>query len=43
MSDTNSLRKDLIKIVVSTLMALFLVPLITWSFVRYALPSGAAE
>jgi Zn-dependent protease with chaperone function len=43
MSDTNNLRKDLIRIVVSALMALFLVPLIAWSFVRYALPSGAAE
>lgn len=43
MSDTNKLRNDLIKIVISALMALFLVPLITWSFVRYALPLGAAE
>lgn len=43
MSDNNNLRKDLIKIVVSALTALFLVPLITWSFVLYALPPGAAE
>jgi len=43
MSDTINLRKELIKIVTSALMVLFLVPLITWSFVRYALPSGAAE
>ncbi|MEB3292915.1 MAG: M48 family metalloprotease [Synechococcales bacterium] len=42
MSYTNPLHKDLIKIVISALMALFLVPLTAWFFVRYALPSEAA-
>jgi len=43
MSITAPLRKDLIKIVISALMALFLVPLIAWSFVCYALPPGATD
>jgi len=43
MTSTALLRKDLIKIVFSTMMALFLVPLIAWSFVRYAVPPEAAD
>jgi Zn-dependent protease with chaperone function len=41
MSSANPLRKDLIKIVMSALMALFLVPLTTWLFVHHALPPEA--
>jgi Zn-dependent protease with chaperone function len=43
MQPTNPLIKDLLRIVMSSLMALFLVPLIAWSFVRYALPPKAAR
>jgi Zn-dependent protease with chaperone function len=41
MSSNNPLRKDLLKIVMSALMALFFVPLTTWLFVHYALPPEA--
>jgi Zn-dependent protease with chaperone function len=41
MSSTNPLRKDLIKIVMSALMALFFLPLTTWIFVHHALPPEA--
>ncbi len=42
MSSTKPLIKDLGTIVMSALIALFLVPLIAWSFVRHALPSESA-
>lgn len=37
---TSTLHRDLFKITLSALMALFFVPLIAWFFVHYALPPG---
>ena len=43
MQPTKPLIKDLLKIVMSSLLALFLVPLIAWLFIRHALPTEAAR
>lgn len=43
MSQAQTFNKDLVKIVTAALIALFLVPLISYGFVRYAIPDLDAQ